>query len=247
MPPKGERGRKEGKTSREKPPTLEEFTLTSALLEEDASVLKEREVIEEYELERRYTLGRALTAKALAKLETRHILQRFVTLKDKKGKEITYRLRITDGEEGRKYRIARKERVGALFGKKERQIQFTPNPDDPRTKEHETLWKLSDSRVIERQRYYLDHLLYTDRRSGEEHFCTIHYEIWKGGPEDGFVRIEVEFKDDPDELYYEKNGARKLLPDWIGEDVTDDPRYRAKNITAVGLPKEALKKLAKKK
>ena len=235
--PKGPR--KEKKVSAEKPPALEDFFLAQNLIEGNGEVLKE------YELERRFLPARRLTKKELAGLETRLITQKYVTLTDANGEPVTFRLRITwNKEEGLLYRIARKTPKGDLFGKEERQIRFVPQDDDPRTQEHKKLWELSTSRVIERQRYYLPHTL---PNGGT---CEIHYEVWVGGKEDGFVRIEIEFNNDEDEKYYEQHAGEKgLLPDWIGEDVTFESEFLAKNITKHGLPKRAvahMKSLRKK-
>jgi len=232
-------GDKEKKKGSEKPLSLEAFSLARNILEGDGEVLKE------YELERRFLPSRRLTKAELAALETRLITQKYVTLKDAHGESVMFRLRITrNKDEGLLYRIARKTPAGELFGKEERQIRFMPTEDDPRTKEHQTLWEHSTSRAIQRQRYYLPHTL---PNGGT---CEIHYEVWIGGKEDGFVRIEIEFSNDEDETYYEQHAGEKgLLPDWIGEDVTFESEFLAKNITKHGLPKRAvqhMKSLRKK-
>ncbi|MEK9161041.1 MAG: hypothetical protein AAB440_03350 [Patescibacteria group bacterium] len=230
MSEKAKGGKKEKREGKDPLPSVENFSLAKSILEGNGEVLKE------YELERRFLPNRLLTKQELAALETRLITQKYVTLKNADGTPVTFRLRITRNDiEGLLYRIARKSRVGDLFGKEERQIRFMPTLDDPRTKEHQHLWNLSTSRTIQRQRYYIPHTL---PNGGA---CEIHYEVWLSGKEDGFVRIEVEFSNDEDEKYYEAHAQDKgILPDWIGDDVTFEPEFLAKNITKDGLPKQAV-------
>ncbi|MBY0110762.1 hypothetical protein K2Y00_02040 [Patescibacteria group bacterium] len=230
MSEKAKGGHKEKKEGKELLASIEDFSLARNILEGGG------EVLQEYELERRFLPNRLLTKQELAALETRLITQKYVTLKDADGTQVAFRLRITRNDtEGLLYRIARKSRMGELFGKEERQIRFMPLADDPRTKEHQQLWNLSTSRSIQRQRYYIPHTL---PNGGT---CEIHYEVWLGGKEDGFVRVEVEFSNDEDEKYYEAHVEDPgILPDWIGEDVTFEPKFLAKSITKDGLPKKAV-------
>lgn len=228
MPEKEKSGKKEKK---EAPPSIDRFPTLKSVLEGG------EDVMEEYELERRFLPTRLLTKQELAGLHRRHIAQKFVTVLDEKGEPVTFRLRVTrsSGEEGLLYRIARKEHAGASFGKRERQVQIKPLEGDPRTKEFLTLWHRDDTRTIERDRYYLPYVF----PNGIE--CEIHYERWIGGKDDGFARIEIEFtgdKSDEDEAWYSAHKDEPgILPDWIGEDVTDNPAYRVKNIIKDGLPK----------
>lgn len=229
--------KKEKRPSKETLPQAEEFSLLAHILEGNG------EVMEEYELERRFLPNRLLTKKELAAYEHRMITQVYVTLPDADKVDTTFRLRITNHkDEGQLYRVARKTRTGDSFGKTERQIRFMPTIEDPRTEEHQKLWKLgeSQSRVIQRERYYIPHTL----PNGS--ICEIHYEQWTNGKEKGFVRVEIEFRNDEDEQYYSEHANDKgILPDWIGTDVTFDSEYLAKNITKHGLPKEAFKHMKK--
>lgn len=210
-------------------PDIADFPILTQLLEGGG------EVVSEYELERRFLPARLLTKEELAALPMRRISQRFVTVKDKRGIPTPFRLRITHqkGEEGLKYRIARKQPAGKSFGKLETQIAFRPDLDDERTQQFHALWNQKDERIIERERYYFEHPL----PNGST--CDIHYEVWKGEEDDGFVRIEVEFRSesaDVDQRYFEDHPD--ILPDWVGTDITFDSRYRVKNINKDGIPKD---------
>lgn len=208
-------------------PRLADFPILTQLLEGGG------EVASGYELERRFLPGaRLLTDAELAALPMRRISQRFVTVADEHGEPVTFRLRITHqkGEEGLQYRIARKVPSGSSFGKMESQIAFRPDSTDARTKQFHELWNQQDERIIDRDRYYVEHPLGNGSR------CDIHYEVWKGKDDDGFVRIEVEFRSDEDQRYFEDHPG--ILPDWVGKDVTFDSRYRVKSINKGGVPKE---------
>lgn len=236
----GEMGR-EGRNLSEGLASIKDFPTLISILEGSEGVEKEKE------LERRYRENpkHRLAKEQLKQYETRHIRQKFVTVLDANGVEVTFRLRITrqDGREGLLYRIARKERTGTSFEKEERQVRFTPTDTDPRTQEFLKLWRMEHTRTIERQRYYIDH---TFPNTEPPIKCQIHYEEWLGGKEKGFVRIEIEFNSPEDEQYYSAHAKDEgILPEWIGKDVTHDESYRAKNITKHGLPKEALAELEK--
>lgn len=239
--PTREAGREKKKSS-EKLTSINDFPTLVSILEDSEGVEKEKE------LERRFTENpkHRLPKEQLKQYETRHIRQKFVTVLDGNGVEVTFRLRITrqEGEEGLLYRIARKERTGTSFEKEERQVRLTPTDTDPRTQEFLKLWRMDQTRTIERQRYYIEH---TFPNTEPPITCQIHYEEWLGGKEKGFVRIEIEFDNPEDEQYYSAHATDKgILPDWIGEDVTFDENYLAKNITKRGLPKEAITALEKR-
>ncbi len=239
----GEGPDKEKRKSHEKLPSINDFPMLVSILEGGEGVEIEKE------LERRFTENpdHRLTKAQLGPYETRHIMQKFVTVLDAHGMEVTFRLRITrqDGGEGLLYRIARKERTGTSFEKEERQVRFAPTDTDPRSQEFLKLWRMEHTRTIERQRYYIDH---TFPNTEPPITCQIHYEKWIGGKEDGFVRIEIEFSSPADEEYYSTHATDEgILPEWVGTDVTLISGYRAKNITAHGLPEEARAALKKRR
>ncbi len=227
-------GKKEGK---EGPPTIE--IAKSRLLTELFSMQKGAEG-HEYEVERRYKPKRLLSREELMQFSNgrhRKIEQCYVFVSDAQNQKKTVRLRRTSPEpEGELLRIAHKAKVEHNpAARDEYQIKFSK--DDERAAEFETLWKQHTWEVMTKTRFYISYLLPTGR------VCEIHYDIHEGGALDGFVRIEVEFKNDADEAVVREWQGSPVLPDWIREDVTRDKRYGSKALSRDGKPK-ALSKAA---
>ena len=86
---------------------------------------------------------------------------------------------------------------------------------------------------IEKVRYVIEHVL------PNGHKCRIDYEVYYGRLK-GFGRAEVEFDNPQDATYVRAAHARgeKVLPDYIGEDVTDDKRYGSASLARFGVPDE---------
>jgi len=81
----------------------------------------------------------------------------------------------------------------------------------------DALWPLTEKQRIEKTRYYLDY---------DEH--TIELDIFEGKL-DGLIMAEVEFEDE--------NVVNKFHPpDWFGEEVTEDNRYKNNNLAKKGIP-----------
>jgi CYTH domain-containing protein len=81
----------------------------------------------------------------------------------------------------------------------------------------ENLWPLTEGRRVEKTRHLVPH--------GEH---TLEVDVYDGELE-GLVTAEVEF---------ESADASRAFdpPPWLGEDVTEDRRYRAKNLAVDGAP-----------
>ena len=228
MPPKHGLDRKIEKKHEE----IRKWPLLSAVFNEEESVEKE------FECERRYLPKRLLSEEDLLKLsqgQSREIEQCYMRAEDSEKTAHTFRLRRTkqDGAEGELYRVAHKNRIPDSEGRREVQVKFPPT--DPRTEEFENLWEKHDWNIISKTRYYIPHRL----PNGST--CEIHYDIHhdKEGKLglDGFVRIEVEFKNDADAVYVEGyHGYQSVLPEWIGQDITGDDRYSGKSLVRDGMP-----------
>jgi len=80
------------------------------------------------------------------------------------------------------------------------------------------LWPLTDGRRIEKRRYRIP--------AGDG--LTLELDVYHGRLE-GLLTAEVEFGSVDD-------AAAFVPPDWLGRDVTDDPRYKNKRLATDGLP-----------
>jgi len=81
----------------------------------------------------------------------------------------------------------------------------------------DALWPLTGGRVVLKTRYFipLDAL-------------TVELDVYEGDL-DGLVTAEVEFPDEASALAFD-------APDWLGRDVTEDPRYGNRVLAVEGLP-----------
>ena len=80
------------------------------------------------------------------------------------------------------------------------------------------LWPATEGRRVEKTRYELDH---SD--------VVIELDIYRGQL-DGLVTAEAEFAT-------VRQSQAFFPPDWLGADITDDARYKNKNLALYGLPK----------
>ncbi len=80
-----------------------------------------------------------------------------------------------------------------------------------------SLWPLTEGRRVEKVRY---------RVPWGAH--TIEVDVYDGALQ-GLVTAEVEFGSEPD-------SARFARPDWLGPEVTDDPRYQNQHLALHGPP-----------
>ncbi len=230
MPKRGEGGEKTGGNIE-----IRNSRLLQSLFASEASEGRERE----YEVERRFKPERTLSESELtekSKGNFRDIAQAYIIALDRDREKKTVRLRRTspEPEVGALLRIVHKAKVKNPAGRDEYQIKF-PETDE-RASEFNKLWAKHKWHVLEKRRYYIRHTL----PNGVE--CEIHYDVHTGdGPLAGFVRIEVEFKNDEDEAYVrERHGKEDVLPDWIGTDVTADARYGSKALCEHGRPTEEM-------
>lgn len=86
----------------------------------------------------------------------------------------------------------------------------------------DSLWQQTEGQRVEKQRYYIplgDH--------------TIELDIYKNNLE-GLVTAEVEFSGRETEAMIRATSFEP--PSWFGEDVSDDQRYKNKNLAQQGLP-----------
>lgn len=80
------------------------------------------------------------------------------------------------------------------------------------------LWPLTDGRRIEKRRYRIP--------AGDG--LTLELDVYHGRLE-GLLTAEVEFAS-------VSAASAFVPPDWLGRDVTDDPRYKNKKLATDGLP-----------
>jgi adenylate cyclase len=81
-----------------------------------------------------------------------------------------------------------------------------------------SLWPLTEGRRIEKRRYRIP--------AGDG--LALELDVYHGGLE-GLLTAEVEFASVAD-------AAAFVPPDWLGRDVTDDPRYKNRKLATDGLP-----------
>jgi len=185
----------------------------------------------EYELERRYTPTRLLSAEELVLMPSREIDQAYVKALDSEGAWRSFRLRETrkSGPEGTLLRVAEKTKIENTRAKLERQRKFKPEGREGR--EFEQLWERRDRNldIVYKTRYYTPYTFTAP--DGKQYEFEIHYDVHPTLK--GFIRIEVEFKgSDPDEAerFLLENGHAGVLPDWVGEDISDLHGFGGKDI-----------------
>lgn len=81
------------------------------------------------------------------------------------------------------------------------------------------LWPLTDGKRIEKTRYKLP---YGDK--------LIELDVYSGALE-GLIVTEVEFTSEQESVSFSP-------PDWFGKEVTEDPKYKNKNLALHGIPPE---------
>jgi CYTH domain-containing protein len=91
-----------------------------------------------------------------------------------------------------------------------------------------SLWKMTEGKRIEKIRYSIPY--------GNQ---IIELDIYRGSLE-GFISVEVEF-DSPEA------SEQFIPPDWFGEEVTEDSRYKNQNLVLYGSPRETLSNQKKMK
>ena len=96
-----------------------------------------------------------------------------------------------------RYSLTYKRGVGNV--REEREVELTPIQFD-------ALWPATEGKRLEKTRY--------DIPLGD---CVVEIDVY-GGRHNGLVVAEVEFDD-------EESAKNFQPPDWLGEDVTGDPRY----------------------
>jgi hypothetical protein len=212
------------------------------------------EAAEEREAECRFTLARPPAKEELAGCRVEKIEQVYVFAADEKNDRLRFRLRTASSDDVEKVSVVHKRRVRPERDEKtaggperkpgpivSQERSRTFQRDDPSTAQSvEEFDKLSASSVepgwepIVKTRYILQYTLPNGHR------CEIHYDEHHGHLED-FGRIEIEFEDPEDGMYVRKmcaNGRKnEVLPDWIGNDVTDDKKYGSSDLAQYGVPK----------
>ncbi|MDP2648503.1 MAG: hypothetical protein Q8P19_01235 [bacterium] len=229
--------------------------IVPALAIEDSPLLKrvynlESQATEEPEIECRFKMAHRPSEEELAGCEVLDMSQTYVFASDKKKKPRRFRLRITaertsDGAAVERLSIVYKHKEeGAAEKRKkgkggivstERMLAFSRG--DASWEEYASefgrlsLLTAQGWKPVEKTRYAIKHTL------PNGHECTIHLDMHHGHLE-GFGRVEVEFDTPEDAQKVREMHARgeSALPDWTGEDVTDDERYGSKMLAQKGIP-----------
>jgi len=121
---------------------------------------------------------------------------------------------ITDGKE---VRIRKKGnsyyqtvKIGEGLIRKETEIEISKE-------QFETLWPLTESLRIEKIRYEINYMEY-----------LIELDVYSGLLAD-LVVAEVEFQTEVESKSF-------IPPDWFGSEITDDERFKNKNLALLGIP-----------
>jgi len=84
-------------------------------------------------------------------------------------------------------------------------------------KQFQSLWSMTEGRRIDKMRYII-----------QSNAKKIELDVYSGHLEN-LVVAEVEFESIPDSDAFE-------LPQWFGSEITDDSRYKNKNLATEGIP-----------
>lgn len=106
-------------------------------------------------------------------------------------------LQVRLRKESSRYSLTYKRGLGNV--REEREVALTPE-------QFETLWPATEGKRLSKTRYEIP---FGDR--------VVEIDIYSG-KHDGLVVAEVEFDDEESAINFQP-------PDWLGEDVTGDPRY----------------------
>jgi adenylate cyclase len=85
----------------------------------------------------------------------------------------------------------------------------------------EQLYQTTADECLEKRRYFI-----------QDQSCVIELDIFEGKLK-GLILAEVEFKSVDDSKVYK-------VPDWFGREVTDDERFKNRNLAKHGLPSATL-------
>ncbi|MEW6749789.1 MAG: CYTH domain-containing protein [Candidatus Latescibacterota bacterium] len=111
-------------------------------------------------------------------------------------------------QQGTRHYLTAKSRGGLV--RQERQIELSPE-------QFAELWPLTQGRRVEKTRY---------RVAWGRH--TVELDVYAGRLE-GLLTAEVEFASQAESRAF-------VPPDWLGEEVGDDPRYRNESLALHGRP-----------
>ena len=85
--------------------------------------------------------------------------------------------------------------------------------------QYESLWSATEGKRVEKKRYEIPH------ENG-----TIELDVY-GGDLDGLLSVEIEFEN--------KNDSNNFtVPEWFGEEVTEDKSYKNQSLALNGIPKK---------
>jgi adenylate cyclase len=121
-------------------------------------------------------------------------------------------------DDGTEVRVRRRDDSASLTVKSGRGRVRVEEEMEIEADRFERLWPLTEGRRIEKTRYEIP--------AGDG--LTIELDVYAGDL-DGLVTAEVEFdSEDAAEAF--------AAPDWLGRDVTDDPRYKNQRLAVDGAP-----------
>jgi adenylate cyclase len=124
---------------------------------------------------------------------------------------------LATGTEG-EVRVRRKGEALVLTAKRGAGLSREEAEIDLDRERFDELWPLTEGRRLHKRRHLLPHA-----------DVTIEIDVYEGDLE-GLVIAEIEFASEED--------ARRFDPaDWLGEEVTGDPRYLNETLAAEGAPR----------
>lgn len=197
-------------------------------------------VTQELESELCYLPNRSITDSDFVGWYKVAIEQIYLYSYTKKTKRKRVRMRKVVQDAGTRWVIGRKKKKHqeSSVTKKERTIGVDDGTQD--AEEVQRLWQYRKDPTLIKTRYYKEFtFVYEDESYTVEIHCDVHH-----GPGNlkGFVRIELEFKDDTAAQTFRRRkeaiiqANRSKLPDFIGVDVTNDTRYKASELVVHGRP-----------
>ena len=170
---------------------------------------------ENLEIERKFLISIENLPENLEEFPQKEIQQGYTTITEN-GTEVRIRKEQKNGEE--KYY----EQIKSGGG----EIRFESPKVDLPEEVFDSLWKVKIKKGIEKTRYKIPYK-YQDKQ-GVEKEVIIDLDVFKGDLK-GHLTAEVEFENEEDSENF-------IPPDWFGEDLTGDERYKNQNLALRGLP-----------
>jgi len=183
--------------------------------EQKDSELETRSERENLEIEKKFSIREL--PENLEEFPQKEIKQGYMAIAED-GAEIRIRKEQKNGEE--KYYQQTKSGGG--------EVRFESSKTELPKEVFDSFWKEKIGQGIEKTRYKIPYK-YQDKQGAEKE-VVIDLDVF-GGDFKGHLTAEVEFKNEEDSKNF-------VPPDWFGEDLTGDERYKNQNLALRGIPRE---------